>query len=81
MMHFNDKDVSKVARQATRDGWSLKLLGSGHVRWTSPDGSRSFISPTTANSRSWHRFRMLLRAEGLMPNKQHKPKAHRLERA
>lgn len=71
---FNDKDIEKVAKQATKDGWEVFVSGGNHVKWFSPDGETLLTSALTCNPQSWANFKVLLRRHGLMAHKNHKKK-------
>ena len=41
----------KMARAAKQQNWTLSVTGSGHLRWTNPQG-QSVFTPMTPKSRN-----------------------------
>jgi hypothetical protein len=37
------KDVGELCRTACRQGWTVKIGGSGHVRFQAPDGKGPLV--------------------------------------
>ena len=56
--------LAKLARQ---QGWTITVCGSGHLRWTPPDGRAVFspMSPGDGMGRGFRNVRAKLRRAGL----------------
>ena len=61
------KSYRALAKLARQEGWQITVCGSGHLRWTSPDGRAVFSpeSPGDCAGRSVYNVRAKLRRAGL----------------
>lgn len=62
----NVKELSKIAKQAEAQGWSITLTNGGHFKWTSPEGGFMYTSQTPSDVRAFHRIRSDLRRLGFI---------------
>ena len=59
-----------LARTARRSGWVIAHTGSGHLRWTSPEGAAVITASTPGGgNRSVRNARARLRRAGLTEEK------------
>ncbi|MDP9011120.1 MAG: hypothetical protein M3O41_00425 [Pseudomonadota bacterium] len=59
------ESVRNVAKAARRAGWTITVLSSGHLAWTSPLGYRVVSSASPSDFRAIRNLRQDLRLGGL----------------
>lgn len=66
-MKRTPKLYTKLVKAAKEQGWELELTGSGHLRWTNPDGG-FVITPSSPSDKGhgFHKAKKDLRKGGLV---------------
>lgn len=59
------KHLKATARLAGKNGWKITTSGSGHLCWTSPNGTKVYTSKSPGGNRSHQNTVMKLRRAGL----------------
>ena len=62
---MGSNEVTVFRRQAMRQGWSVRRTGSGHWKFTSPQGMVVISSATPGDRRAMANLRAYLRRAGL----------------
>jgi hypothetical protein len=60
-----NSDLAKLRRRALLQGWSVRLNGSGHLEWRSPQGNLVITSSTPSAQNAIRRIRHDLEKAGL----------------
>lgn len=63
-----DKDTEKLARQAQKQGWTVRLTRGNHLMFTAPGGERIVASLTGCNTGQKKLQRTLMKA-GLLTSR------------
>ena len=57
------KEIRDLAKDATRRGWSVETLGSGHIRFTKPGRKPLVTGPTSTDWRTIKNMRAAIERE------------------
>lgn len=57
------KEMRDLAKDATRHGWSVETLGSGHIRFTKPGRKPLVTGPTSTDWRTIRNMRAAIERE------------------
>lgn len=60
-----NKDIEKLARKAKKQGWTVEVTGSNHLRFITPDGSKKVVGGLTTCGPGVKKFSSALRKAGL----------------
>lgn len=64
MAKSSNKEVNRLIKIATQQGWRVEIGGSGHVKFFPPDGEIVVISKTPSSPNS-NRNKWMLKKAGL----------------
>lgn len=59
------EEYRALAKLARQQGWTITVCGSGHLRWTTPDGRAVFSPKSPGDGRGIYNVRAKLRRAGL----------------
>jgi hypothetical protein len=65
-MFGTTKEITVLAKQAIRQGWTITKTNGGHLRWTSPSGSFFFSALTPSDPRTIKNLQRDLRVNGFV---------------
>jgi hypothetical protein len=57
------KEIRELAKEATRRGWSVETLGSGHIRFAKPGRKPLVTGPTSTDWRTIRNLRAAIERE------------------
>lgn len=62
----SDKDVEKLRRIAERGGFQVFVTGNNHLKWRTPDGTKTFVTALSfGDKRRIKKLEKFLRENGL----------------
>lgn len=59
------KRLKELVREAERQGWTVEIRRSGHLKWTAPNGDMVFSPSTPSDYRGLKNLTRDLRHRGL----------------
>ena len=65
-MFGTTKEITKLAKEAIRQGWEVSKTNGGHLKWVSPLGSFFYSALTPSDPRSIKNIQRDLRVNGFV---------------
>lgn len=59
------KDFRPIQKAAKKQGWTVRYTGTGHYRWTAPDGQCVVSGSTPSDYHAFKNFVSSLKRKGL----------------
>lgn len=65
-MFGTTKEITRLAKEAIRQGWDVSKTNGGHLKWVSPSGSFFYSALTPSDPRSLKNIQRDLRVNGFV---------------